>query len=233
MRGHGDGDPDGAAHRRRLLSRRRRRRRHPARRRRRGELQGAALFRHHRSTQLDPLPGWGVNVLRLLFTWEAYEPSPGTYDDAYLSYYEGVVDAAAARGLWVVVDFHQDAFSRASIGGCGEGFPQWAVPPTVTPAAPDNGADCANWGSACSATPTCPRPGTRSTPTRTARARATWRWSGASPARWPGATTSSASTCSTSPKATSAPSSGRSTRTRRRRSAPPTRARSCSSRPAT
>ena len=96
--------------------------------------------------QLDPLPGWGINVLRLLFTWEAYEPKPGVYDDAYLAYYEGVVDAAAARGIWVVVDFHQDAFSRASIGGCGEGFPPWAVPPTVTPAAPDNGAGCANWG---------------------------------------------------------------------------------------
>ncbi|HEY1585267.1 MAG TPA: cellulase family glycosylhydrolase, partial [Polyangia bacterium] len=96
--------------------------------------------------QLDPLPGWGVNVLRLLFTWEAYEPEPGAYDDAYLAYYEGVVDAAAARGIWVVVDIHQDAFSRASIGGCGEGFPLWAVPSTVTPLTPDNGADCANWG---------------------------------------------------------------------------------------
>jgi endoglycosylceramidase len=97
--------------------------------------------------QLDPLPGWGFNVLRLLFTWEAYEPQPGTYDDAYLAYYQGVVDAAAARGLWVVVDFHQDAYSRGSIGGCGEGFPLWALPPTVTAAAPDNGADCSNWGS--------------------------------------------------------------------------------------
>ncbi len=97
-------------------------------------------------SQLDPLPGLGVDVVRLLFTWEAYEPSPGAYDDAYLAYYAGVVDAAAARGLWVVVDFHQDAFSRASLGGCGEGFPAWALPPTVTPAAPDNGADCADWG---------------------------------------------------------------------------------------
>lgn len=96
--------------------------------------------------QLDPLPGWGVDVLRLLFTWEAYEPQPGSYDDAYLAYYEGVVDAAAARGLWVVVDFHEDGFSRASIGGCGEGFPLWALPPTVTPETPDNGAACANWG---------------------------------------------------------------------------------------
>jgi endoglycosylceramidase len=96
--------------------------------------------------QLDPLPKWGMNVVRLLFTWEAYEPAPGSYDDAYLAYYEGVVDAAAARGLWVVVDFHQDAFSRAALGGCGEGFPQWALPPAVTPAVPDNGPACADWG---------------------------------------------------------------------------------------
>src|SRR6266404_1588722 len=75
------------------------------------------------AAQLDPLPRLGVDVVRLLFTWEAYEPSPGAYDDAYLAYYNGVVDAAAARGLWVVADFHQDAFSRSSIGGCGEGFP--------------------------------------------------------------------------------------------------------------
>jgi endoglycosylceramidase len=98
------------------------------------------------AVELDPLPRWGVNVLRLLFTWEAYEPSPGVYDDAYLAYYEGVVDAAAALGLYVVVDFHQDGYSRASIGGCGEGFPLWSLPPTVTAATPDNGADCANWG---------------------------------------------------------------------------------------
>jgi len=97
-------------------------------------------------TQLDPLPGWGVNVLRLLFTWEAYETSPGVYDDSYLAYYTGVVDAAAARGLYVIVDFHEDGYSRASLGGCGEGFPLWSLPPTVTPAVPDNGPDCANWG---------------------------------------------------------------------------------------
>ena len=96
--------------------------------------------------QLDPLPPLGVNVLRFLFTWEAYETSPGVYDDDYLAYYTGVVDAAAARGIYVVVDFHQDGYSRASLGGCGEGFPLWSLPPTVTPAVPDNGADCANWG---------------------------------------------------------------------------------------
>ncbi len=98
-------------------------------------------------SQLDPLPTWGMNVIRLLFTWEAYEGVKGTYDDSgYLAYYKSVVEAAGQRGIYVVVDFHQDAFSRYSLEGCGEGFPQWALPPSVTPATPDNGADCANWG---------------------------------------------------------------------------------------
>jgi endoglycosylceramidase len=98
---------------------------------------------------LDPLPGWGFNVLRLLFNWEAYQPdAPDVFDDAYLGYYQSVVAAAASRGLYVIVDFHQDAFSRYAEKGCGEGFPKWALPPTVTAATPDNSAACANWGQA-------------------------------------------------------------------------------------
>jgi endoglycosylceramidase len=96
--------------------------------------------------QLDPLPGWGVNVLRLLFTWEAYEATSGSYDASYLGYISGLVDQAWQRGIYVIIDFHQDAFSRYALAGCGEGFPSWTLPPTVTPATPDNGANCADWG---------------------------------------------------------------------------------------
>ncbi len=94
----------------------------------------------------DPLPAWGVDVVRLLHIWEAYEPSPGSYDASYLSYYTDAVHAAAAKGIYVIVDFHQDAYSRFDIGGCGEGFPKWALPATFTPDTPDNGAKCKNWG---------------------------------------------------------------------------------------
>lgn len=93
-----------------------------------------------------PLEGWGFNVVRLLFTWEGFEPSKGQYDSTYLEYYVNAVRGAAAHNLYVIVDFHQDAFSRFTLGGCGEGFPKWALPPSITPAAPDNGPSCADWG---------------------------------------------------------------------------------------
>ena len=45
----------------------------------------------------------------------------------------------------MIIDFHQDAFSRFAVSGCGEGFPAWALPPAVKPATPDNGPACAQW----------------------------------------------------------------------------------------
>jgi endoglycosylceramidase len=96
--------------------------------------------------QLDPLPAWGINVLRLLFTWEAYEPAPCQFDDGYLDDYERAVTWAAQRGIDVIVDFHQDGYSRYALGGCGDGAPLWALTPRLAPAVPDNGADCRNWG---------------------------------------------------------------------------------------
>jgi len=95
----------------------------------------------------DPLPGWGMNTLRLLFTWEAFEPKRCDYEQSYLDYYEQVVEWAAERDLYVIVDFHQDAYSRFSVGGCGEGFPEWAVTSTVEKKQPDNGERCESWGS--------------------------------------------------------------------------------------
>jgi endoglycosylceramidase len=92
------------------------------------------------------LPAWGINTIRLLFTWEAYETIKCSYDNDYIEYYEQVVRWAAERGIYVIVDFHQDAYSRFSLDGCGEGFPEWAVTPEVELKTPDNGEKCASWG---------------------------------------------------------------------------------------
>ncbi|HOT44299.1 MAG TPA: cellulase family glycosylhydrolase [Spirochaetota bacterium] len=95
---------------------------------------------------LDPLPGWGVNVIRLLFTWEAFEPVMGSYNSEYLDYIARVVSWAGERDIKVIIDFHQDAFSRYQVHGCGEGFPEWAVPPEVKKDKPCNDSRCRVWG---------------------------------------------------------------------------------------
>lgn len=104
-------------------------------------------FRHVRApADLDPLPRLGLNALRLLFIWEAYEPSPGVYDERYLDQLAAVIDEAEKRGVYVIVDIHQDAFSRFATSGCGDGFPAWAIAKSARRQVPDNGPACASWG---------------------------------------------------------------------------------------
>ena len=94
---------------------------------------------------LDPLRTWGFNMMRLLFIWEAFEPTRGNYNMAYLDYIARVARWGEARGIMTVVDFHQDALSRFVARGCGEGFPEWVLPADIPRQLPDNGPNCANW----------------------------------------------------------------------------------------
>lgn len=96
--------------------------------------------------QLHALKKLSFNCLRLLFIWEPFEPEPGQYNMAYLKAYEQVVQWAAEVGLYVIVDFHQDAFSRYALRGCGEGFPRWAIDPALPQYTPCNGKECEKWG---------------------------------------------------------------------------------------
>jgi len=69
------------------------------------------------------LAAWGFNCVRLLTTWEAVEHAgPGIYDRAYLDYFATICAKAGEHGLYVFVDFHQDAWSRMS---GGDGAPGW------------------------------------------------------------------------------------------------------------
>ncbi len=95
---------------------------------------------------LRAFPDWGINVARLLFTWEAYEPQPGEYDESYLDYYVGVLDTLQALSVHAIVDFHQDGFSRFTFDGCGEGMPEWTIPANIARSQPRNDASCEMWG---------------------------------------------------------------------------------------
>lgn len=73
---------------------------------------------------LDPLAAWGMDAIRLLVMWEALEPERGRIDELYLARVREIAVAAGARGLGVIIDFHQDLFAR-ELGG--DGAPSWAV----------------------------------------------------------------------------------------------------------
>ena len=94
------------------------------------------------AADLDPLQAVGTNLIRFNFIWEAAEPEPGMYDQDYLDYYDRVIRWARQRGMYVLIDFHNNAYSRYAAGGCGAGFPVWALAPDVTPVEPRPNGSC-------------------------------------------------------------------------------------------
>jgi hypothetical protein len=94
----------------------------------------------------------GFNVVRLVLNWSQLEPTAGTYSTTYLNRVAQVVGWARQQGIYVILDMHQDQYSRDIVpakkgtapSGCtpsggSDGAPAWAVQ--------DNGkAACAMFG---------------------------------------------------------------------------------------
>jgi endoglycosylceramidase len=78
----------------------------------------------------------GFDVVRLGVIYAAVEPSPGVYDDAYLAGIASTVRTLGARGIYTLLDFHQDQYNERFHG---EGFPPWAVYDDGLPNVPDLG----------------------------------------------------------------------------------------------
>jgi endoglycosylceramidase len=69
----------------------------------------------------------GFNALRLPINWSAIEPTEsGGFDERYLDKVATVVDLCRASGLYVLIDLHQDAYSK-ELGE--DGAPLWAIAP--------------------------------------------------------------------------------------------------------
>lgn len=67
---------------------------------------------------------WGFNFVRLLIFWDAVEPRPGEFDQAYLDAVAARVDLFHARGVHVMLDMHQDVYAARF---CCDGAPEWAI----------------------------------------------------------------------------------------------------------
>lgn len=88
---------------------------------------------------LDRAQSWGLNILRVPFSWQAVEPVEGVFNEEFLTRYDALVDGAWERGMWVIVDFHQDIYAE---NYCGDGFPGWTLNDDDLP---EPHFDCADW----------------------------------------------------------------------------------------
>ena len=94
----------------------------------------------------------GFDVVRLLLSWSSLEPTKGTIDQGYLATIHAAVDAAAAHGIYTVLDMHQDAWGRSVATPAGVTCPAGTSPGIGWDGAPDwathtDGADtCAIGG---------------------------------------------------------------------------------------
>jgi endoglycosylceramidase len=66
----------------------------------------------------------GINGVRLGVLFAGVMPKPGVIDQHYLARIDRIVQLLADRKIWVLLDFHQDAFNERF---AGEGFPDWAT----------------------------------------------------------------------------------------------------------
>lgn len=92
---------------------------------------GGALSSATSEDDLAQIRALGFDVVRLAVSWSLLEPTPGSYSAAYVDRIAQVVDWAKAEGVYVIVDMHQDAYSRFVPGAAPV-----SVPPLVGAVAP-------------------------------------------------------------------------------------------------
>ncbi|HUO05300.1 MAG TPA: cellulase family glycosylhydrolase [Candidatus Binataceae bacterium] len=68
-----------------------------------------------RPADMDFIASMGLNLVRLVISWSSVEPSPGVYDEKYLSRVAQTIEALNQRGIYTLVDLHQDAWN-ATLG---------------------------------------------------------------------------------------------------------------------
>jgi hypothetical protein len=93
---------------------------------------------------LAQMRGLGFNFIRLAVNWSQLEPNPGSYSTTYIDRIAQVVQWAGEQGIYVLIDMHEDNYSRFTpetaplsvppllgpvqeSAGHADGAPRWAV----------------------------------------------------------------------------------------------------------
>jgi endoglycosylceramidase len=96
----------------------------------------------------------GFNVVRLVLSWSELEPTRGSFNMAYVARIRQAVNWAAANGIYVVLDMHQDAWGIGVMSS-----PQKQCPALSSPAVGYDGAPA--WATYTDGMSTCAIAGTR------------------------------------------------------------------------
>jgi endoglycosylceramidase len=100
----------------------------------------------------DAMASNGFSVVRLIMSWSLLEPERGRFDEDYVAEVRDAVEAANARGIYVVLDVHQDAWGTSSATPEGT-----ACPPGTEPSIGWDGAP--EWATITGSATTCRAPG--------------------------------------------------------------------------
>ena len=68
----------------------------------------------------------GFDFVRLAITWSGLEPEEGKFSEPFLQLLDRVVDGYEKAGVYVLIDFHEDGWSK-EVGE--DGAPYWAIVP--------------------------------------------------------------------------------------------------------
>lgn len=85
-------------------------------------LEGFDPFNSMSEEDVKIMKHYGFNLVRLGVIWESIERSEGVYDTEHLEKVEAIVNMLGKNGIYVLIDAHQDMFSRLF---CGEGVPHF------------------------------------------------------------------------------------------------------------
>jgi endoglycosylceramidase len=79
-------------------------------------------------TDADQIASMGWTLVRLLLSWSRVEPSPGVYDEAYLDQIASAVALLRERGIYTLIDLHQDAWNATLAAPPDETCPEGTRP---------------------------------------------------------------------------------------------------------